>query len=106
MKITEPLPMSELVAVRLKHTSRDPAEWIVTLRDGRRAHIVSTKTNLLIAYGKDLNEALMKAIRGDVEKVPHKQPSRKIKTETMVEITGLNIGPDVVVNSKVPGDVS
>jgi hypothetical protein len=96
--------LGNLVATRLKQTYRDPAEWIGTLRNGSRIHIVCDKTNYRIAQGINLGEALMKAKTNDVLKVPHRQITTNVSTEKMLHQTGLNVGPEVVINEVVLGD--
>ena len=105
MRIEQSKPLDHAVAVRLKHTNRDPAEWIGELRDGQRIHLVADKTNILISTGDDLNEALAKAMSNDVVRVPHKHVNRAVPTEVMISATGIHLGPGVEVNGKVPGDV-
>jgi len=105
LKIQEKLALGGQVAKRLRHTSRDPAEWIALLRDGRTIYILSSKTSLMISTGKDLNEALRKHMSQEYERVLHKHGTRAVTTEAMLEKTGLNLGAGVVVNGKVLGDV-
>lgn len=105
MQVEQSRPLDYAVAVRIRHTNRDPAEWIGELRDGQRIHIVADKKNILISTGANLNEALARARSNDVVRVPHKYINRAVPTEVMISATGLHLGPGVEVNKKVLGDV-
>lgn len=105
MRLEPKKSLENSVATRIRQTYRDPAEWVVYLRNGEVCHIVADKSNLRVARGKELNESLRKQMKGDVEFIKHKHVNRKVDTETMVRETGLNLGEGVEVNSSVPGDV-
>jgi hypothetical protein len=105
MELKEKPPLEGLVGTRVRQTHRSPAEWIITLRDGRRVHIVATKTSLLISIGNDLNEVLLKAKSGDVIRVPHMELTQAVTSPVMLMLTGLALARFAVVNDEVPGDV-
>lgn len=102
---SERLALEGKVATRLRHTHRNPAEWIGELRDGSRIHIASDKTGLRIAKGADLNSALVNAKANNITRVLHQHISREVPTDKMLEVTGLSLAAGVEVNSIVPGDL-
>lgn len=105
MKLLPRRPLEEQIAVRIRHTHRDPAEWCVTLRDGRVAYIVAVKNKLIICTGNSLDDALRVAKDQKGEKVSHGGLGSNVSTDRMLEVTGLLIGEGVTVNERVPGDV-
>lgn len=97
-------PLDNRIAKRLRHTHRNPAEWVGTLTDGRIVYVVQQHGKLLVTTGSSLNEVLRLARDGKGEKVSH-GVFGEVSTSTMLEATGLGLTEDVVVNDRVPGDL-
>lgn len=93
-----PAPLENHTAVRLVHTHRRPAEWIGSLKNGDRIHMVADARALKVAIAGSLGEALRRAKDGDVEVVKHKSFNSEVSTADMLKVTGLKLSCEVLKN--------
>lgn len=99
------LPLGGQLAEKIRHTHRRPAEWIITLSDGRKCYILAGAKKLTICTAPTLNEALRSKMLGGGESIPHLCFNSEVSTGTMLSLTGLSLKDGVSVNQVVPGDL-